>query len=77
VAVLLLVGIAVLGFYRGWFSMSMDNTDQQPSATFTMDKDKIQADEEKAKDKLQDIGQEAQEKIGDRADKVKEPERQP
>lgn len=75
--VLLLVGIACLGFYRGWFSLSMDNTDQQPSATFTMDKDKIQADEQKAKDKVQGLGQEAEEKFGDRTDKVKEPERQP
>ena len=77
VIVLLLVVIASVGFYRGWFSLSMDNTDQQPSATFTMDKDKIQADEQKAKDKLQDIGQDAQENISDRTDKVKEPERQP
>ncbi len=77
VIVLLLVVIAAVGFYRGWFSLSMDNTNQQPSATITMDKDKIQEDEQMAKDKVQGFGQEAKEKIGDRADKVKEPERQP
>ena len=32
VIVLLLVTIAVLGFYRGWFRLSTENADQQPSA---------------------------------------------
>ena len=57
VAVLLLVGIAVLGFYRGWIRVSTDNTDQKPSATITVDKDKIHADEEKAREKVQGLGQ--------------------
>ena len=77
VVVLLLVGIVGLGFYRGWFRLSMDNADHQPSATITVDKDKIHADEQKAKDKVQGFGQEAKERIGDRAGKVKEPERRP
>jgi predicted negative regulator of RcsB-dependent stress response len=77
VLVLLLVGIVGLGFYQGWFTLSVNNADHQPSATFTMDKDKIHEDEQKAKDKVQGVKQEAKEKIGDRADKVKEPERQP
>jgi hypothetical protein len=59
VVVLLVVGIAGFGFYRGWFRLSTDNADRQPSATFTMDKDKIHADEQIAKDKVQGIGQEA------------------
>jgi hypothetical protein len=37
----------------------------------------IHADEQKATDKMQGFGQEAKEKIGDRAGKVKEPERRP
>ena len=77
VVILLLVGIVGLGFYRGWFRLSMDNTDHQPSATVTVDKDKIHVDEQKAKDKVQGFEQEAKEKIGDRAGKVKEPERRP
>jgi hypothetical protein len=77
VVVLLLVGIAGLGFYRGWFRLSTANTDPQPSATLTVDKDKIHEDEQTAKDKAQGFGQEAKEKIGDRAGKVKEPERRP
>ena len=75
VFVLLLVGIAGLGFYRGWFSLSTDSTDHKPSATITVDNNKIQEDEQTAKEKVQVFGQEAQEKTGERADKVKEQER--
>ena len=71
VVVLLLVGIVGVGFYRGWFQLSTDTTDQRPSATITVDKDKIHADEQKAKDEMQGFGQEAKEKTGDRADKAK------
>ena len=40
VVVLLLAGIAGLGFYRGWFHFSTtDGTDRKPSATITVDKD--------------------------------------
>jgi hypothetical protein len=72
VLVLLVVGIAGLGFYRGWFSLSTDSTDHKPSATITVDKDKIHADEEKAKEKVQGLGQKVKEKTGDPADKVKQ-----
>ena len=75
--VVLLVGIVVLGFLRGWFQLSTDTASQKPNATISMDKDKIHADEQKAKDKLQGFGQEAKEKIGGPAGKAKEPARQP
>jgi hypothetical protein len=71
VVVLLLVGFVGLGFYRGWFHLSTDNTDNKGSTTFTVDKAKIHADEQKAKDKLHGFGQEAKEKMGDRAGNVK------
>ena len=73
VVVLLLVGIVGVGFYRGWFQVSTNNTDQKPSATVTVDKDKIHADEQKVKEKMEDFGQQAKEKIGDRASKAKVP----
>ena len=72
VVVLLLVGIAGLGFYRGWFHFSTDSADHKPSATITVDKDKIQEDEQRAKEKVHGFGQGAKEKTGDRADEVKE-----
>ncbi len=53
---LLLVGVAGLGFYRGWFHLSTNSTGQKPSATITVDKNKFHADEEKAKEKVQGLG---------------------
>jgi hypothetical protein len=57
VVALLLVGIAGLGFYQGWFRISTDGTGQESSATITVDKDKIHADEEMAKEKMHGLGQ--------------------
>lgn len=72
VAIVLLVGIAALGFYRGWFGLSTDNTDgNKPSATFTMDKDKIHADESIAQEKMHGLGQKVKEKTGGQTDNVK------
>lgn len=61
--VLLLVGIAGVGFYRGWFQISSDrdNTENRVNTTFTVDEDKIRED----KEKMQELGREANEKIGD------------
>jgi len=57
VAILLLLAtVAVLGFYRGWFRVSTDNTDQKPSATITVDQNKIKEDEDKARQSVRDFG---------------------
>jgi hypothetical protein len=72
VVVLLLVGIAGLGFYRGWFQLSMDNTNHKSNTTITVDKDKLREDEQKGKEKVQGFGQESKEKIGEWAGKAKE-----
>ncbi len=77
VFVLLVVGIAALGFYRGWFSLSTDNTDHKPSATITVDKEKIQEDEQSAKEKVHNFGQGTKENTGQRTEEVKEQERRP
>ena len=77
VVVLLLIVIAGVGFYRGWFQISTDTANQKPNATISVDKDKIHADEQTAKDKVQGLGQEAKAKIGDRAGKAEGPERRP
>ena len=70
VVVLVLVGIAGFGYYRGWFAVSTNNTDQQPSATVTVDKAKFHEDEQKARDDVHGFGQEAKKKIGDRDSKA-------
>ena len=59
VVVLLVVvlGIVGVGFYRGWF---------------TINQDKIQEDEQRAKEKVQELTQEVKAKTGAAATKVKE-----
>jgi hypothetical protein len=71
-AVLLLVGVASLGFYRGWFHLSTNSAEQRPSATITMDKDKIHADEDKATEKVEGLGRNVKEKAGDLTTKTKQ-----
>ena len=70
VVVVLLVGIAALGFYRGWFRLSADSTDQKSSATFTVDQDKISADGDKAKESVQAFGDKTKEAVGGDTEKV-------
>jgi predicted negative regulator of RcsB-dependent stress response len=77
VAVLVLAVMVGLGLYRGWFQFSTNNAGEKSSATITVDKGKIHADEKKAKEEMHGFGQEAKEKTGDRTGKVNEPARQP
>ena len=76
-AVGLVIGVVALGFYRGWFQLSTNTGNQGPSATISVDKDKIHEDEQKTKDNVRHLGQEAKEKVGDRTGKGQEPERRP
>jgi predicted negative regulator of RcsB-dependent stress response len=75
--VLLLLGLVCLGFYQGWFHITTHNTDQKSSASITVDKDKIRADEGKAKEKVEEFGQKAKDKIGERTGMVTEGEHRP
>jgi len=75
--VLLVVGIAGVGYYRGWFALSTNNTDQMPSATITLNKEKFNEDRQKTRDEVKGLGQEAKNKISDRDGKAKEPQPQP
>ena len=72
VIVLLLLGIAGFGFYRGWFRLSTNNTDNKVNTTITVDKDKIRADEETTKEKVQAFGHKAKEQTGDQTEKEQE-----
>ena len=69
VIVLFLVTIAVLGFYRGWFRLSTDNTDQRSSATITVDQIKIKEDKDKASQRVQEFGDKTTEENGSRTEK--------
>jgi hypothetical protein len=56
VVFVLLIGITAVGFYRGWFRLSTNSKVDATSATITVDKDKIRADEQQAKDKVEALG---------------------
>jgi hypothetical protein len=73
VLVLVLVGIAGLGFYRGWFHLSTENVDHKANVTFTVDEDKVREDGQK----VRDLGPTGKEQTGDRTDKANDPGRQP
>jgi len=72
--VVLIVCVAGLGFYRGWFGVSTNDADQHPSATFSVDKNKFHVDEQKAEDQAQRLEEKAK-KIG--GGQPKEPQHQP
>ena len=69
VVVLLVVGVAGLGFYRGWFQLSSDrdNAEHKVNTTFTVDEDKIRED----KEKVQDLGHQAKEKTSEATEQNK------
>jgi hypothetical protein len=69
VVVLLVVGIAGFGFYRGWFQVSShrDQADHKVNTTFTVDEDKIRED----KEKVQGLGQPAKEETREVVDQTK------
>ena len=71
VVILLAVGIAGVGYYRGWFAFSTSGTGQMPSATITVDKNKFHEDEQKAKDDVQGAGQKAKQNVGNLTGKSK------
>jgi beta-lactam-binding protein with PASTA domain len=59
ILVVLVAGLAALGYYRGWFTVS--------DSAVTVDKEKVQEDEAKAKAKLEGLKGQAE----DKADELK------
>ncbi len=57
VLVLLVIAVAVVGFYRGWFSVAWDKTDNGGKVTGTVDKDKIEADKKRAAEEVHRLGE--------------------
>jgi hypothetical protein len=52
VLVLIIVGVACLGFYLSWFRIGSETTDGKTHITLTVDQNKIKADENKALEKV-------------------------
>jgi hypothetical protein len=56
IVVLIVACVAGLGFYQGWFHIGSDSSDGKTHVTFTLDQNKIKADENKALEKVHGTG---------------------
>jgi hypothetical protein len=72
VLVLIMIGIAGLGFYQGWFRLSKDGADDKVNVTLTVDQDKFKDDTHRAEKQVQDLGHQAKERIHGATDKVRD-----
>jgi uncharacterized protein YdeI (BOF family) len=63
VFVLLVAGVAGLGFYRGWFSFTSDSADDKSNVTLTVDQDKFQGDRKAAAESVQGLGHQAKDQV--------------
>jgi len=52
--VVIAIGVAVLGYYRGWFTVSSSSGDHEAGVNVTIDKDKLKEDKEKAKQQIKE-----------------------
>jgi hypothetical protein len=77
VLVLVIAGIACLGFYRGWFTASTGDTTHGANVTIGVDQEKIKADEAKVKEKVHDLGGKAKENTAGPTDPPREQDRRP
>jgi hypothetical protein len=66
VALLVLAAIVVgVGYYLDWFHVSKEDSTGKTSIQVTIDKEKIQADENRAKEKVQNLGHQASERANE------------
>jgi len=61
--VVVVVCVAGLGFYRGWFSLSTDQSDNKSDVTISVDRDKVRGDEDKVKESVHELGKKTSEKV--------------
>jgi hypothetical protein len=59
VVVLIVAGIACLGFYRGWFTASTGDSGHGANVTIGVNQEKIREDEAKVKEKVHGLGDKA------------------
>jgi hypothetical protein len=73
VVALCIIGV---GLYRGWFQFSTERKDDKPTVSFSVDEQKLKADEEKAKEKIQDLEHKLRERTSGKTDQPKEKEQE-
>jgi len=61
VLILIVGGVAGLGFYLGWFRFASASADGKTNITLTVDQNKIDADKKKAEEKVHDFGHQKKE----------------
>ena len=75
--VLILVVVAALGAYFGWFHIGTESSNGKSTMTFTVNKDKVEEDKDKVMSKAQDLAQDAQSHAAAAVSKNKPPATQP
>jgi hypothetical protein len=63
--VLVVIAVAALGYYLGWFQVTRTDADGKPGVTVTVDKDKIHEDQQRAREKASQLKDKTAEKIHD------------
>jgi hypothetical protein len=82
--VVLVVGVAALGYYEGWYQASTRQSDHKAELNITIDKDKIHDDAERTKQAAENAGKDLIDKskqgvhrLGRELDKTGGDDRQP
>ena len=57
VIVIIVLVVACVGYYRGWFHLSSSTTGDTSNVTLSVDKNKIQGDKKAADEKAHDVVQ--------------------
>jgi hypothetical protein len=70
VLVLVGAGIVGLGFYRGWFHIRSEKTDDKSDVTLSVDKDKIQEDRKTVVSEVHDLKNRIQDKVAGPSEKT-------
>lgn len=71
VLVVLIIGVGVLGFYRGWFTFEWEKTPEgKGQVTGTVDPEKIEEDKKRAAEKVNELRRPSDSGV---TDKPKEP----
>ena len=59
----LAVAVIAVGFWRGWFDISQNETPTQTDINVTVDKQKIERDADQAAEKAREVGREIEERL--------------
>jgi hypothetical protein len=57
VLALLVIAVAIVGFYRDWFSVAWDTQQGKGQVTGTVDNEKIEADKKRALEEVHRLGE--------------------